>query len=130
MPTPAYFRNLNAIIISIDLNPLHYNPVNLPQCPYGSWQFLPAGRRSRRHGRATPRRTCLRRLLSGIVGGSQVRVLCKIDHPMPSSGAGGGTGRSWYCFHMSGFAWVANASSDAGGGTGKDFNFCVICPMI
>jgi hypothetical protein len=38
---------------------------------------------------------------------------------MPSSGAGGGTGRSWYSFHMSGFACVANASSGAGGGTGK-----------
>ena len=71
-------------------------------------------------------------------------------HPMPSSGAGGGTGRSWYSLHMSGFgmcgqchqvvlvvelveagesgtlstplglACVANASSGAGGGTGKE----------
>ena len=27
-----------------------------------------------------------------------------VHHPMPSGGAGGGTGRSWYSFHMSGFA--------------------------
>jgi hypothetical protein len=48
------------------------------------------------------------------------RETTTFNHPMPSSVAGGGTGRSWYSFHMSGFACVANASSGAGGGTGKE----------
>jgi hypothetical protein len=42
-----------------------------------------------------------------------------VHHPMPSSGAGGGTGRSWYSFHMSGFGMWGQCIEWCGGGTGK-----------